>query len=54
LDHVILLIADTRTNRLALRLSAADLGVVFPVSQRDALRALREGRDPGGSTIIVL
>src|SRR5215207_1996834 len=54
LDHVILLVADTRANRLALRLGAADLGTAFPVAQRDCLRALREGRDPGGSAIIVL
>ena len=31
-----------------------ELGAAFPVSQRDCLRALREGRDPGGSAIIVL
>jgi hypothetical protein len=54
LDHVILLVADTRANRLALRLGAADLGGAFPIAQRDCLRALREGRDPGGSSIIVL
>lgn len=54
LDHVILLVADTKSNRLALRLVGADLLGPFPVSQRDCLRALREGRDPGGSSIIVL
>ena len=30
LDHVILLVADTRANRLALRLGAADLGGSVP------------------------
>jgi hypothetical protein len=54
LDHVILLVADTRANRLAIRLGAMELGEAFPVSQRDCLRALRESRDPGGSAIIVL
>jgi transcriptional regulator with XRE-family HTH domain len=54
LDHVILLVADTRANRLALRLGATELSESFPVSQRDCLRALRDGRDPGGSAIIVL
>jgi hypothetical protein len=54
LDHVILLVADTRSNRLALRLGSADLMGAFPISQRDCLRALREGRDPGGSSVIVL
>jgi transcriptional regulator with XRE-family HTH domain len=54
LDHVILLVADTRANRLALRLGASGLAEAFPISQRDCLRALREGRDPGGSSIVVL
>jgi len=54
LDHVILLVADTKANRLALRLAGPDLGGVFPISQRECLRALREGHDPGGSSIIVL
>jgi transcriptional regulator with XRE-family HTH domain len=54
LDHVILLVSDTKSNRLALRLGAADLRETFPVDQRDCLRALRDGRDPGGSSIIVL
>ena len=54
LNHVILLIAETRANRLALRVSATELGAAFPVSQRDCLRALHEGRDPGGNAIIVL
>jgi len=54
LDHVILLVSDTKANRLALRFGAADLRDAFPVSQRDCLRALRDGRDPGGSSIIVL
>jgi transcriptional regulator with XRE-family HTH domain len=53
-DQVILLVADTRANRLALRLGATDLRIAFPVSQRDCLRALGDGRDPGGSSIIVL
>jgi transcriptional regulator with XRE-family HTH domain len=54
LDHVILLVADTRANRLAIRLAWDVLRESFPVSQRDCLRALRDGRDPGGSSIIVL
>jgi hypothetical protein len=54
LDHVILLVSETRANRDALRLGEADLREAFPVSQRDCLRALREGRDPGGSAIMVL
>jgi transcriptional regulator with XRE-family HTH domain len=54
LDHVILLVADTKANRLALRLGAADLRNAFPIAQRDCLRVLRDGREPGGSSIIVL
>jgi len=53
LDHVILLVAGTRANRRALAV-ASGLFTAFPISQRDCLRALREGRDPGGSSIIVL
>ena len=54
LDHVILLVAATRSNRHALAAAAGELGTAFPVSQRECLRALREGRNPGGSAIIVL
>jgi transcriptional regulator with XRE-family HTH domain len=54
LDRVILLVADTRANRLALQLAREDLARWLPVSQRDALRALREGRDPGGNALVVL
>ena len=51
---MILLVADTKANRLALRLGAADLRNAFPIAQRDCLRVLRDGREPGGSSIIVL
>jgi transcriptional regulator with XRE-family HTH domain len=54
LDRVILLVADTRANRLALQMAAGDLATVFPIPQRDALRALSEGHDPGGNALIVL
>ena len=54
LDHVILLVAETRANRRALAAASGALAAAFPISQRDCLRALREGRDPGGSSIIVL
>ena len=54
LDHVILLVAGTRANRRALAVSGGEFASAFPISQRDCLRALREGRDPGGSSIIVL
>jgi transcriptional regulator with XRE-family HTH domain len=54
LDHVVLLVAGTRSNRRALAAAATELSAAFPIPQRDCLRALRDGRDPGGSSIIVL
>jgi transcriptional regulator with XRE-family HTH domain len=54
LDHVVLLVADTRANRRALSSSAAELIPTFPGTQRQVLRALAEGRNPGQSAIIVL
>ena len=55
LDHVILLLANTRTNRAA-RVGAGGRALLegFPVHPRDALAALGDGRDPGGSTIVLL
>jgi transcriptional regulator with XRE-family HTH domain len=53
LDHVVLLVSDTRANREALR-HAADQLAAFTVTQRDALRALRSGVDPGGSALVIL
>jgi transcriptional regulator with XRE-family HTH domain len=54
LDHVILLVADTRANRVALRIAAAELADAFPVPARDALKALATGRAPGGNALIIL
>lgn len=53
-DHLILLLADTRTNRAFLREWAAAQEGDLPVPGRIALQALREGRDPGGSAVILL
>jgi transcriptional regulator with XRE-family HTH domain len=54
LDHVILLVADTRANRLALQAARPELAEAFPITQRIALGALAEGRCPGGNSVIVL
>jgi len=54
LDHVFLLISDTRANRVALAGAGDGLRAAFPIAQREALRALGEGRSPGGHAIIVL
>jgi hypothetical protein len=55
LDHVILLLTDTRANRAA-RVGAAGRSLLdaFPIEPRLALRALANGRDPGGSAVIAL
>jgi transcriptional regulator with XRE-family HTH domain len=53
LDGLILLLADTRSNRSAVRVGAAEFGR-FTVSQRDALRELGQGRAPGGDALIIL
>ncbi len=54
IEQVILLVSDTRANRAAIRAAEASFREMFPVPARDALRALREGRDPGGWSLILL
>jgi hypothetical protein len=51
--RVILLIADTRTNRRVLGETQSLFGE-FPVGPRSALAALRGGTDPGGSGVVIL
>jgi hypothetical protein len=53
IDHVILLVADTPRNRRALA-AAPSAFATFSRDSRAMLRALREGRDPGGSGIVIL
>jgi transcriptional regulator with XRE-family HTH domain len=52
--HLILLVSDTRANRVALRLLRDGLAELLPLGTRDLLGALAEGRDPGGSGIVIL
>ncbi len=52
LDHVLLLVADSRGNRLAVR--EARESQPGSVQQRDILAALAAGRDPGGSAVVIL
>lgn len=54
LDHVILLVGDTRANRAALRAAALELADAFPVPARDALKALADGRAPGANALVIL
>jgi hypothetical protein len=52
-DHVVLVVADTRRNRRAL----ASAPAAFPGFGRDARRVLRDltgGMDPGMSAIVLL
>jgi transcriptional regulator with XRE-family HTH domain len=51
--RLILLVADTHTNRRVLRETEALFGE-FPIGSRSLLAALRAGRDPGGSGIVIL
>lgn len=53
-DVVLLLVADTRHNRRALRLAAADLAGDFPFSGSLALAALARGECPPGSAVVML
>jgi hypothetical protein len=52
-DHVILLVADTRRNRQALA-SAPAAFADLRLRTRELLAALRDGRDPGESGIVIL
>lgn len=53
-DHVCLLLADTRHVRAVIRLYGDQLRASFPVPGRAALGTLERGGDPGGSTVILL
>lgn len=53
-DQVLLVVADTRRNRAAIAAGGDLIVDRFPVSARQALSAIREGRDPGGSAIVFL
>lgn len=53
-DRVILLVSDTDRNRSLLRVAVPVLRPSFPLSTRDVLMALREGRDPGADGLVVL
>lgn len=54
LEHVLVVVADTRRNREALAAAASTILADFPISQRRALAALAAGQHPGGSALIVL
>jgi transcriptional regulator with XRE-family HTH domain len=54
IDHVILLVADIRTNREALLVARNAFEPAFPLKAATILEALRNGTDPGGSGIVIL
>jgi transcriptional regulator with XRE-family HTH domain len=53
-SRVLLVASASRGNRLAVRESMALLQTSFPVPGRVALAALADGRDPGGSSLILI
>jgi transcriptional regulator with XRE-family HTH domain len=50
----ILLLADTRHNRLVVRANREALGSDFPIDGTAALEAIGSGRLPGGSSVVLL
>jgi hypothetical protein len=54
LSRVIVVVAATRSNSRIVREAAASLELAFPVPGRLTLRALAAGRDPGGSSVILV
>jgi transcriptional regulator with XRE-family HTH domain len=52
--HLVLLVSDTRANRLALHSLGDGLVALLPLRTREVLGALAAGRDPGGSGIVIL
>ncbi len=54
IGHVILLIADTRSNRHALALGRESLRSQYPLDTRAAMASLAAGRCPGANAIVIL
>ena len=54
IEHLIVVIADTETNRGAIRAAHATLADRYPIGPRRALAALGRGEHPGGSALIFL
>ncbi|MBI3745403.1 MAG: helix-turn-helix domain-containing protein [Chloroflexi bacterium] len=53
-ERIVLLIADSAANRRAIELHRADLRASFPLDARAILGALRDGRRPDGSGLVML
>jgi hypothetical protein len=52
--HVLLIVQDSPRNRAVISASADWLGDQFPLSRQEVLSALRDGRHPGASAILLL
>ena len=53
-DHLLLLVSDTRHNRAALAEAGAALTATFPHSTRAVLTSLARGEAPPGSGVVIL
>ena len=53
-DHVVLLLADTRHDRAFVRAAGAGFMADFPVPGRAAMARLSAGQDPLGSAVVLL
>ena len=54
LEHVLVVVADTKRNREALAAGASTLLSEFPIPPRRAMSALAVGEHPGGSALVLL
>jgi hypothetical protein len=52
--HLILLVSDTRANRLALATLRRGIHHLLPLGTRELMSAIAAGRDPNGSGIVIL
>lgn len=53
-DRLLLVVADSHANRRAIRDAGETLRTALPLDGRALRRALREGRDPGASGVLIL
>jgi transcriptional regulator with XRE-family HTH domain len=53
-DRVILVLADTRGNRVAVRAAASELRLAFPGNRLATLRALTSGEIPGADALLLV